>query len=228
VEAPGIEPDQSSSRISTRIADPASTRLDFDSIEPASFHLDRPFGTTSRDIRATSRGASVRPLESSWAIILAVGLLHLSSGMCFRAIDAANATTACRWAGVSVGKARRMSISPAPSAKLATTLRTGTRVPRNTVAPPATVSLCSNCSSNPAMQSVYHEHALLPAQPASRTRLHGRPLAGGTPRRSREASGMRWGRCTSHRSRQSCRARNAENCARARPFETSHSPSITQ
>lgn len=28
--------------------------------------------------------------------------------------------------------------------------------------------------------------------PPSKARLHGIPLAGGTPRRSREASGMRW------------------------------------
>jgi hypothetical protein len=53
VEAPGIEPDQRASRISTEIADSASTQLDFDSIEPASFHLDPSFGTRSGDIRAT-------------------------------------------------------------------------------------------------------------------------------------------------------------------------------
>jgi hypothetical protein len=53
VEAPGIEPDQAISPFSTKIADPASTRLDFDSIEPASFHPDPPFGATSGDIRAT-------------------------------------------------------------------------------------------------------------------------------------------------------------------------------
>jgi hypothetical protein len=53
VEAPGIEPDQASLRISKKIAHPASTRLDFDSIEPKSFHLDPPVGARSGDRRAT-------------------------------------------------------------------------------------------------------------------------------------------------------------------------------
>jgi hypothetical protein len=53
VEAPGIEPDQVLSPFSTKIADPASTLLDFDSIEPSAFHPDPRFGATSGDIRAT-------------------------------------------------------------------------------------------------------------------------------------------------------------------------------
>jgi len=53
VEAPGIEPGQTLEWSSLEIADPASTRLDFDSIEPRSFHLDPRFGARSGDIRAT-------------------------------------------------------------------------------------------------------------------------------------------------------------------------------
>ena len=53
VEAPGIEPDQAVEWISLELADPASTRLDFDSIEPSSFHLDLRFGARSSNTRAT-------------------------------------------------------------------------------------------------------------------------------------------------------------------------------
>jgi len=59
---------------------------------------------------------------------------------------------------------------------------------------PAMFGFRSKAPSNPGKFSPYHETQHSPGQPISKTRLHGRPLAGGTPRRPREASGMRWGR----------------------------------
>jgi hypothetical protein len=53
METPGIEPDQALESINVKVGGPVSTRLDFDFIEPSSFHLDASFGTTSGDISAT-------------------------------------------------------------------------------------------------------------------------------------------------------------------------------
>jgi hypothetical protein len=162
-------------------ADRASTRLDFDSIEPSSFHLDPRFGTRSRDIRATCRW--VPPASSKThrrSPLSAASPPSASLAALTKAMDAANITAARTCAAVSVGNPRKISASLAPSAKLARTLRTGTRVPRKTSAPPATAALCSKCSSNATITNNYHSSGVpaSPGRPAEHGSTAGRLRAG--------------------------------------------------
>jgi hypothetical protein len=53
VEAPGIEPAKASSLFRTKMAESASTQLDFHFIEPGPFRPDPRLGAASGNIRAT-------------------------------------------------------------------------------------------------------------------------------------------------------------------------------
>lgn len=75
MEASGIGPGQRPSRISMEIADPASTRLDFDSIAPSSSIWIRGLQRRRRTyaqlgIGASARTAEQRPLTMSLVKLL--------------------------------------------------------------------------------------------------------------------------------------------------------------
>jgi hypothetical protein len=119
-----LNPIRRSHPFSAKSATPASILLDLRFIEPTSFHLDPRLGARSGDMRAQHESAvsssvfsSVRrpPLSSSESASPA-SVLRPS-----QARAAANIIAARTCFVVSVGNARKMSASLAPSAKLAIT-----------------------------------------------------------------------------------------------------------